>query len=86
MQTLRICVARHELDPLQMGGDHIVHSVGSGAANSDHGYPWPEFMRYRHAQVDSHSFLTPPPVMAPSQEPLPPSTGLFLGSGSKVLL
>jgi cell division protein FtsZ len=71
------------VDTLEMRGDHVVHRIGSGAANSDHGDPWPELMRHRHAQVNGHSFLTPPPLWPLPKSPFLRALTVF-GSGSKV--
>ena len=56
-QRLRVRVAGHELDPLEMRGDHVVHGIAAGAAHADHRDLRLELVRDGQTQVDGHLFL-----------------------------
>ena len=60
-QLLSIRVRHHELDALQVQRDHVVDSVGSAAANTDHGDAWSEVgvQVLRDRQVQGHG-ISPP--------------------------
>ena len=42
LQLLRVRVGDHEIDTLQIEGDHVVDGVAAAAAHADHGDPWGE--------------------------------------------
>ena len=59
-ERLRVRVARDELDPLEMRGDHVVHGVAAGAADADDRDLRLELVRDGQTQVDRHLFCSPP--------------------------
>ena len=56
-QRLRVGVAGHELDTLEVRGDHVVHGIAAGAAHADHRDLRLELVRDGQTQVDGQLFL-----------------------------
>jgi len=59
-KRLRVRIAHQEFNAGEVGIDHIIDGIPSGAADSDHGDPWFELaLDIGHRQFDCHSILSP---------------------------
>ena len=73
LERLRVGVGHDELAALERVLDHVVDGVSASAADTDHGDPGAEVVRYRDAEIQSHvpvrlfCFASAP---APPRDPL----------------
>ena len=60
-QLLRVGVRDHEIDALQVGGDHVVDRVRATATDTDHGDPGGEIgvRLWRYDEIQCHGFVPP---------------------------